>query len=138
MAKRTVSRKKPVEPLAEGLDEGSTTESEPLKRPKSAKKSVEATSQGTAPAPPKKKAVKSTREKKDAPAKKAASRKRADTPSAKEVRLKAFWAVYSPNFQKVKLFEYTDREGAELYAAELTETRKCVHYVRLEKVVIES
>lgn len=55
----------------------------------------------------------------------------------KEVRLKAFWAVYSQSLQCVKLFEYGDKESAEKLAAELTETKKAPHFVRLEKQVIE-
>lgn len=55
----------------------------------------------------------------------------------KEVRLKAFWAVYSQSLQCVKLFEYGEKEGAEKLAAELTETKKAPHFVRLEKQVIE-
>ncbi|MDO4551647.1 MAG: hypothetical protein Q4C96_10405 [Planctomycetia bacterium] len=57
--------------------------------------------------------------------------------AAKEVRLKAFWGVYSQSLQCVKLFEYGDREEAEKLAADLTESKKAPHFVRLDKQVIE-
>lgn len=57
--------------------------------------------------------------------------------AAKEVRLKAFWAVYSQSLQCVKLFEYGDKAGADKLAAELTEAKKAPHFVRLEKQIIE-
>ena len=62
--------------------------------------------------------------------------KRSASPG-KEVRLKAFWAVYSQALACVKLFEYGDKEGADKLAAELTESKKAPHFVRLEKKVIE-
>ncbi len=55
----------------------------------------------------------------------------------KEVRLKAFWAVYSQSLQCVKLFEYGNKADAEKLAADLTESKKAPHFVRLEKQVIE-
>ncbi|MDO4576326.1 MAG: hypothetical protein Q4D98_14055 [Planctomycetia bacterium] len=75
--------------------------------------------------------------KKAAPRKKAASKKRAEVVTPREVRLKAFWAVYTQSLQRVKLFPYSDREGADALAAELTESRKAPHFVRLEKQVID-
>ncbi|MDO4569574.1 MAG: hypothetical protein Q4D38_04240 [Planctomycetia bacterium] len=65
------------------------------------------------------------------------TRKRAEPAPTKEVRLKAFWAVYSQSFQRVKLFEYGEKEAAEKFAAELSETKKIPHYVRMEKLVME-
>lgn len=75
-------------------------------------------------------------EKKTAPKKKT-TRKRMDHAASREVRLKAFWAVYSQSLQRVKLFEYANREDAEALAAELTETKKTPHFVRMEKQVID-
>ena len=80
---------------------------------------------------------KQPKEKKVSSTKKKVSKKRVDA-SAKEVRLKAFWAIYSSNFQHIESFEYGDKEAAEKRAAELTEQRKLQHYVRMEKRVIES
>ena len=57
--------------------------------------------------------------------------------AGKEVRLKAFWGVYSQSLQCVKLFDYGDKAGADALAAELTESKKAPHFVRLEKQVIE-
>lgn len=68
-----------------------------------------------------------------------ASKKRASDANAnKEVRLKAFWSVYSQNFQRVETFEYGEKEAAEKRAAELTESKKMLHFVKLDKKVIES
>lgn len=70
--------------------------------------------------------------------KKAAKKPTKRTAAAnKEVRLKAFWAVYSQALQCVKLFEYGDKKSAEKLAADLTEAKKAPHFVRLEKQVIE-
>ncbi|MDO4582911.1 MAG: hypothetical protein Q4D62_02300 [Planctomycetia bacterium] len=75
-------------------------------------------------------------EKKPAPKKKT-TRKRMEKAASREVRLKAFWAVYSQSLQRVKLFEYAQREEADALAAELTETKKTPHFVRMEKQVID-
>lgn len=48
-------------------------------------------------------------------------------------RRKAYWSVYSQNFQKVETFEYGDKEAAEKKAAELTESKKILHFVKLDK-----
>jgi len=69
----------------------------------------------------------------------ATSKKHAVEPVAnKEVRLKAFWAVYSQSYQRVETFEYGEKEKAEARAAELTESKKMLHFVKLDKKVIES
>lgn len=85
-------------------------------------------------------------EEEEAPKAKRASKKKAVSPrkratdanANKEVRLKAFWSVYSQNFQRVETFEYGEKEAAEQRAAELTESRKMLHFVKLDKKVIES
>ncbi|MBQ9455113.1 MAG: hypothetical protein IJU53_05540 [Thermoguttaceae bacterium] len=71
--------------------------------------------------------------------KKAASKKHASvqTPN-KEVRLKAFWAVYSVDCKRVDVFDYSDKKKAEARAAELTESKKMFHFVKMDKKVIES
>jgi hypothetical protein len=70
------------------------------------------------------------------PAKKAAKRKtRAKT--SKEVRLKAFWGVFSQTLTQVGQFEYSEREDAQKRATELTESKKTPHFVQLVKKVIE-
>lgn len=70
------------------------------------------------------------------PAKKTAKRKtRAKT--VKEVRLKAFWGVFTQTLTQVGQFEYSEREEADKRAKELTESKKNPHFVQLVKKVIE-
>ena len=74
--------------------------------------------------------------KKAAPAKTTTGRKsRAKTP--KEVRLKAFWGVFSQSLNPVVLFEYAQRKEADKKAKELSESKKSPHFVQLVKKVIE-
>jgi len=56
---------------------------------------------------------------------------------AKEVRLKAFWGVFSQSLNQVAQYEYSQPEEAKKRAAELTESRKSPHFVQLVKKVIE-
>ena len=71
--------------------------------------------------------------------KKTASKQHVSEPAPnKEVRLKAFWAVYSQNYQRVEVFDYADKKKAQARAAELTESKKMLHFVKLDKKVIES
>jgi hypothetical protein len=70
------------------------------------------------------------------PQKKVAKRK-PRTKVAKEVRLKAFWGVFSQSLAQVAQYEYADREDAAKRAADLTETKKTPHFVQLVKKVIE-
>lgn len=69
-------------------------------------------------------------------AKKAIKRK-AKVKSAKEVRLKAYWGVFTQTLTQVAQYEYSDREEAVKRAAELTESKKTPHFVQLVKKVIE-
>jgi hypothetical protein len=70
------------------------------------------------------------------PAKKTAKRKtRAKT--SKEVRLKAFWGVFTQTLTQVGQFEYSEREEADKRAKDLTESKKTPHFVQLVKKVIE-
>ena len=69
-------------------------------------------------------------------AKKKATRKsRAKTP--KEVRLKAFWGVFSQSLTPVAMFEYAQRKEADKKAKELSESKKSPHFVQIVKKVIE-
>jgi hypothetical protein len=70
------------------------------------------------------------------PAAKAVRRKARAKPS-KEVRLKAFWGVFSQTLNQVGQFEYAQREEAVKKAQELSESRKSPHFVQLVKKVIE-
>jgi hypothetical protein len=69
--------------------------------------------------------------------KKAAPRARNRAKAAKEVRLKAFWGVFSQSLNAVVLFEHGQREQADQRAEELTASRKSPHFVQLVKKVIE-
>jgi hypothetical protein len=101
-----------------------------------AKKAAPKTAAKKAPA---KKAAKKTTKKKAADGdetpvkkkKKAAKRKR----TAKVVRLKAYWGVFSQSLKRVELFEFNERKKAEKKAAELS--KKTPHFVQPVKEVIE-
>ena len=71
--------------------------------------------------------------------KKSSSKQHVSEPAPnQEVRLNAFWAVYSQSYQRVEVFDYADKKKAEARAAELTESKKMLHFVKLDKKVIES
>lgn len=72
-------------------------------------------------------------------AKKAATptKRKSRAKTAKEVRLKAFWGVFSQSLNPVVLFEYSQRDQADKKAEELTESKKSPHFVQLVKKVIE-
>lgn len=57
--------------------------------------------------------------------------------SGKQVRLKAFWGVFTQAMKRVALFEYSHRDQAEKKAIELTESQKTPHFVQIVKEVIE-
>lgn len=81
----------------------------------------------------KKKVVK---ESADGEKKPAAKRKsRAKTP--KEVRLKAFWAVFNQSMKRVALFDYSQRKQAQKKADELSASSKQQHFIAPHKEVIE-
>jgi len=74
------------------------------------------------------------------PAKKAAkktAKRRTRAKTVKEVRLKAFWGVFSQSLRRVALFEYSQRKQADKKAEELTGSQKTPHFVQLVKEVIE-
>ena len=77
---------------------------------------------------PKKTAKKTTR--------KTTTRKSRAKP-AKEVRLKAFWGVFSQSLTSVAMFEYSQQKEAKKKAEELSASRKSPHFVQLVKKVIE-
>jgi hypothetical protein len=56
----------------------------------------------------------------------------------KEVRLKAFWGVFSQTLRRVALFEYSQRAEADKKAADMSESQKTTHFVQLVKEVIET
>ena len=74
---------------------------------------------------------------KKAPAKKAPAKRKSRAKVVKEVRLKAFWGVFSQSLRRVALFEYSQRAEADKKAAELSESQKSPHFVQLVKEVIE-
>jgi len=55
----------------------------------------------------------------------------------KEVRLKAFWGVFSQSLRRVALFEYNQRLEADKKADALSKSAKTPHFVQLVKEVIE-
>ena len=61
------------------------------------------------------------------------SRKKA----APEVRLKAFWGVFSQSLKRVALYEYSQRRQADKKAEELEEKQNSPHFVQLVKEVIQ-
>lgn len=74
---------------------------------------------------------------KKAPAAKKPTKRKSRAKASKEVRLKAFWGVFSQSLNPVVLFEYSQRDLADKKAEELTESRKSPHFVQLVKKVIE-
>jgi hypothetical protein len=81
----------------------------------------------------KKKVVKESAEGEKKPAAKRKSR--AKTP--KEVRLKAFWAVFNQSMKRVALFDYSQRKQAQKKADELSASSKQQHFIAPHKEVIE-
>lgn len=65
------------------------------------------------------------------------ARRKSRAKAAKEVRLKAFWGVFSQSLAPVALFEYNQRPQADEKAKELSDSRKTPHFVQLVKKVIE-
>jgi len=65
------------------------------------------------------------------------TRRKSTAKAAKEVRLKAFWGVFSQSLTAVAMFEHSERQQAEKKAAELSESKKSPHFVQLVKKVID-
>ena len=69
--------------------------------------------------------------------KKAPAKRKSRVKAAKEVRLKAFWAVFNQSMKRVALFDYSQRKQAFKKAEELTASSKTPHFVAPHKEVIE-
>ena len=69
--------------------------------------------------------------------KKPPAKRKSRSKTAKEVRLKAFWAVYTQSMKPVAKFEYNERKLADKKAADLSASGKSMHFVQLLKEVIE-
>ncbi len=82
-------------------------------------------------------AVKKTAVKKTTVKKKTTPRKSRAKKPPKEVRLKAYWGVFSQALNPVVLFEYSQRKEAQTKAEQLSKSRKSPHFVQLVKKVIE-
>lgn len=65
------------------------------------------------------------------------ARRKSRAKAGREVRLKAFWGVFSQTGQQVAQFEYSQRAEADKKAQELSESKKALHFVQLVKKVIE-
>jgi hypothetical protein len=76
-------------------------------------------------------------EKTEKAAKKPPAKRKSRAKAAKEVRLKAFWGVFSQSLRRVARFEYSQRAEADKKAEELSESQKTPHFVQLVKEVIE-
>jgi len=75
--------------------------------------------------------------KKEAGEKKPAVKRKSRVKTPKEVRLKAFWAVFNQSMKRVALFDYSQRKQALKKAEELTASAKTPHFVAPHKEVIE-
>lgn len=62
--------------------------------------------------------------------------KRKSRAAAKEVRHKAFWAVYNQSMKRVATFEHSERKLADKKAEELTASQKSPHWVQSYKEAI--
>jgi hypothetical protein len=89
------------------------------------------TTKGKKAAP--KKAAKAKTEKAAKEPKKAASKKPSRRKVAKEVRLKAYWGVFTQAYKRVAMFEYADKKAADKKAAELVASSRTHHFVGLVK-----
>jgi hypothetical protein len=77
------------------------------------------------------------KKKKDAGEKKAPAKRKSRVKAAKEVRLKAFWAVFNQSMKRIALFDYSQRKQAQKKADELTASSKTPHFVAPHKEAIE-
>ncbi|MBM4020743.1 MAG: hypothetical protein FJ284_00575 [Planctomycetes bacterium] len=92
-------------------------------RDKDAKKSKKPAAKGT----------KAKKEKPAAEAKKPAAKKPSRRKVAKDVRLKAFWGVFTQAMKRVAMFEYADKKAADKKAEELAASSRVHHFVSLVK-----
>ncbi|MBX3411684.1 MAG: hypothetical protein KF708_03110 [Pirellulales bacterium] len=68
---------------------------------------------------------------------KAPVKRKSRAKSTKDVRLKAFWGVFSQSMKRVALFEYNERKQADKKAGELSVSSKTPHFVQVVKEVIQ-
>jgi len=68
--------------------------------------------------------------------KKPAAKRKSRAKESKEVRLKAFWAVFNQMMKRVAVFEYHERSQAEKKAADMTNSQGTPHFVQLVKEII--
>ena len=66
------------------------------------------------------------------PGEKKPSRKK----TIKEIRMKAYWGVFSQSMKRLVLFEYADKKAADKKAADLTNSSRSQHFVQLVKEAI--
>ena len=72
--------------------------------------------------------------KKKAASKKTTAKRVTKKKVAKEVRMKAYWGVYTQSMKRVVLFEYADKKAADKKAVELSAGgTKAPHFVQLVK-----
>jgi hypothetical protein len=66
-------------------------------------------------------------------------KKAAKRSGPKEVRLKAYWGVFSQTLRRVALFEFSERKKAEQKAEELSKSSKSPHFIQpvKEQIVAE-
>ena len=70
-------------------------------------------------------------------AKKTPTKRKSRKKAAAEVRLKAFWGVFTQSLKRVQVFEYSQKKQADKRAEELSKDGKSPHFVQLVKEVIE-
>lgn len=68
---------------------------------------------------------------------KKATKRKSRAKALKDVRLKAFWGVFSQSLKRVALYAYSQKRQAQKKAEELTEKHKSPHFVQPVKEVIE-
>lgn len=73
------------------------------------------------------------KEKKVKEPKKPGEKKPARKKVAKEVRMKAYWGVFSQGMKRLALFEYADKKAADKKVAELIASSRVHHFVQLVK-----
>ncbi|NOY40546.1 MAG: hypothetical protein GXP26_01740 [Planctomycetes bacterium] len=116
MAKKTAKKKAPAKKAA------TTKKAAPAKKAATTKKAAT-----------KKAAAKEAEPKK----KKAAAKKKSRARAVKEIRLKAYWGVFSQSLKRVALFEFNERKLAEKKALDLSKGGKPPHFVQPVKEAIE-
>ena len=72
------------------------------------------------------------------PRKKRAKNKSKKSPKKKSpTRLKALWGIFNEKFERVDLFEYSQRKEADEARRKLDDSEKMSHFVRVVKVPLE-